>query len=207
MLGLDEDQLMRLLYLVALLAFVIAWRGYRRAGRGRDFLRLGVWVAIALLLVAIYAYRAPLLNFAAPILHELAPARVAEITSSEGERELAILRGPDGHFHADARANGATIRFLVDTGASATVLTMADAKRAGIDTDALSFDLPVETANGTAFSASATLDSLEIGPYRFSSVRVGIMPAAALKTSLLGMSTINRFAGWRIEGDRMVLTP
>jgi predicted aspartyl protease len=33
------------------------------------------------------------------------------------------------------------------------------------------------------------------------------MPETALDVNLLGMNTIERFAGWRIEGDRMILTP
>jgi predicted aspartyl protease len=36
---------------------------------------------------------------------------------------------------------------------------------------------------------------------------VAVMPEDALDTSLLGMSTIDRFAGWRIEGNEMVLVP
>ena len=99
------------------------------------------------------------------------------------------------------------MRFLVDTGASTTVLTFADAARSGIDVDALAFNRPVQTANGMAFYAGATLDSLAIGPYRLSDVPVGVMPEGAMDTSLLGMSTIDRFSSWRIEGDRMVLVP
>jgi aspartyl protease family protein len=158
-------------------------------------------------LVTAYAYRTPLMRFAQPVLQELAPSRVVEVTSADGTAELAIARSGDGHFHIDAEANGRPVSFLVDTGASTTVLTLADAAEAGINTAALQFNRPVTTANGIAMFASARLDSLEIGPYRLSDVRVGIMPEGALDTSLLGMSTINRFAGWRVEGDRMVLVP
>ena len=77
----------------------------------------------------------------------------------------------------------------------------------GIDTAALEFDRAVRTANGVGFSARATVRTLEIGPYRLSSVPVGVMREDALDTSLLGMNAINRFAGWRIEGDRMILVP
>jgi aspartyl protease family protein len=103
--------------------------------------------------------------------------------------------------------NDIPIRFLVDTGASSTVLTLADAGRSGLDTAALEFDRPVQTANGMAFYARATLPSLEIGPFRLSAVPIGVMPADTLSISLLGMSTINRFSSWRVEGDRMVLVP
>jgi aspartyl protease family protein len=206
MFGLDADQSVRFLYLVLLLVFLVGSAGFgvRRAGSLRQ---LAIWLLIAVGLVVAYAYRAPLMRFAAPVLQELDPSRVVEITGPDGAHELVIARGADGHFHLDAEANGAPVRFLVDTGASATVLTEADAERSGIDTLALTFDRPVQTANGVAYYARTTLDSLAIGPYRLSSVPVGVMPDSSLGTSLLGMNTIDRFASWRVEGNRMVLVP
>ena len=207
MFGLDNDQLMRLLYLVALLAFVLGGIGFRRGERGTALRSLSVWVLIVLGLVTAYAYRAPLLSFAEPVLRELDPSRAVQVVDGEGGSELVVRRGSDGHFSVDAAANGSEVRFLVDTGATLTVLTAPDALEAGIDISALAFDRPVQTANGIAFYARATLDSLELGPYRLTGVPVGIMPGEALSTSLLGMNVIDRFATWRIEGDRMVLVP
>ena len=208
MFGLNDDQWMRLVYLVALLAFVIVFglAGGRRLGRlhVRD---LAIWALIVLALVTVYAYRAPLLRFAEPVLAELNPSRAVAVTTEGGASELLIRRGPDGHFRVDADANGVAIRFLVDTGASSTVLTLADAERSGIEIAGLEFDRPVQTANGLAFYARASLRTLEIGPYRLTGLTVGVMPEDSLNTSLLGMNTINRFGSWRIEGDRMVLVP
>lgn len=210
MLGLDEDGTMRLIYLVVLLAFVLGWFSFRRGTRsivGFQVRHLAIWALIILGLVALYAYRAPLLSLAGPVLQELDPSRVVEVTNADGQTELVIARGMDGHFHLDAEANGAELRFLVDTGATGTVLTVSDAEESGIDTSSLDFNRPVETANGTAYYATGRLQSLEIGPWRLSDVAIGIMPDRQLGTSLLGMSTIDRFASVRIEGDRMVLVP
>ena len=208
MFGLDSDQTSRLVYLSALLALLAGSMVFGRSGRGGANIRhLAIWALVALGLVALYAYREPVLRFAAPVLAELNPSRVVEVTSPTGGRELIISRSDDGHFHVDAEVNGADARFLVDTGASTTVLTMADAARAGIDVDALAFNRPVHTANGVAYYASATLDSLKLGPYDLGSVNVGVMPEQAMDTSLLGMNTIDRFSSWRVEGNRMVLVP
>lgn len=207
MFGLDTDQTMRLLFLVLLLTFVVGSLGLRRGGWSAGFRNLLIWAAIAIALVAVYAYRAPLQRFAAPVLQELDPSRVVEVTDAGGGRELIVARGPDGHFRLDAEINGEPVRFLVDTGASSTVLTLRDAERSGIDTVGLAFDRPVETANGIAFFARARAGTMDIGPFRLNDMPVAIMPAEALNTSLLGMNTINRFAGWRIDGDRMVLVP
>ncbi len=207
MFGLGEEQSLRLLYLVLLLVFLVGTAGFGW-GRARTNIRhLAIWILVGVTLVTAYAYRAPLQRFAAPVLQELDPSRVVEVTSPDGARELAIARGRDGHFHLDAEANGTPVRFLVDTGASTTVLTQRDAERSGIDVASLEFNRPVQTANGIAFFARADLRTLEIGHYRLSAVPIGVMPQGTLETSLLGMSTINRFAGWRVEGDRMVLVP
>jgi aspartyl protease family protein len=206
MFGLDTDATMRLLYLALLLAFLAGTFGLRRRLLASSLGHLAIWAAIVVALVAVYAYREPLLRFADPVIGELMPSRAVRV-NSEGVEQLVVRRGDDGHFHLDAEVNGASIRFLVDTGASSTVLTSRDAERAGIDTAELSFTSPVETANGRAFYARARLDNLAIGPLTLSDVPVAVMPAGGLNISLLGMSTIDRFAAWRIEGDRMVLVP
>jgi aspartyl protease family protein len=205
--GLNNDDLVRLLYLVLLLLFVLG--GFRFRHRlGNGWLRnLAFWALLLVALVAAYAYREPLLRFAAPVLQELSPSRVVEVTSADGASELMIARSGDGHFHVEADVNGVQVRFLVDTGATATVLTLADAERVGIDTATLEFDRPVQTANGIAFYARAAVDALEIGPYRVSPLTVGVMPQGSIDTSLLGMNVIDSFSGWRIEGDRMMLVP
>ncbi len=207
MFGLNDDQSVRLVYLGVLLVILVGSIGFGRSRAGSKFRHLGIWVLIAAALVVVYAYRAPMLRLAAPVIQELAPSRVVEVSGPAGASELVITRALDGHFSVDAEANGVAVRFLVDTGASTTVLTMADAERAGIDVAALAFNRPVQTANGVAFYAGTSLDSLAIGPYRLASVPVGVMPEQAMDTSLLGMSTINRFSSWRIEGDKMVLVP
>jgi aspartyl protease family protein len=206
MFGLDQDQTLRLLYLVLLLCFIVVF-GARRRRLSASVQQLGIWFLIIAVVLVVYAYRGPILGFFDPVLRELFPSRVVEVVNLEGGRELVVGRGPDGHFHLDAQVNGVSVRFLVDTGATATVLSHADAERAGVHLDELQFDRPVMTANGLAYFARARLASLEIGPFRMSDVAVGVMPPDTLSVSLLGMSTINLFRGWRVEDDRLILSP
>ncbi len=207
MFGLNENDSLRLVYLTVLLVVLLGSVGLGHSRRAAKFRHLGIWVLIAAALVVVYANREPVLNLAKPVLAELTPSHVRETTDKTGSQELVVRRSNDGHFKVDAEVNGVPVRFLIDTGASTTVLTLEDARNAGIDTSALTFDRAVQTANGLAFFARAWLTSLAIGPYSLSSVPVGVMQAGALDTSLLGMSTINRFSSWRIEGDRMVFVP
>ena len=207
MFGLNDSEALRFVYLTVLLVMLIGSIGLGRTRAAAKFRYLGIWVLIAAALVVLYVYRAPVINVAMPVVRELTPSRVEPVFGPNGERQLIVRRSDDGHFKIDAEANGVPVRFLIDTGATTTVLTTADARRAGIDTSALSFDRAVQTANGLAFFARAELDSLAIGPYRLASVPIGVMPAGALDASLLGMNTIDRFSSWRVEGDNMVLVP
>jgi aspartyl protease family protein len=207
MFGLNDTDTLRFVFLAVLLVLLVGSIGLGRTRGAAKFRHLGIWILVAAALVIVYTYRGPVLDMAAPVLHELTPSHIVEVAGPNGEHQLVVRRSNDGHFKVDAEVNGVPVRFLIDTGATTTVLTAADAKRAGIDTSTLAFDRGVQTANGLAFFARTWLNSLTIGPYRLASVPVGVMPAGAMDTSLLGMSTINRFSSWRVEGDRMVLVP
>jgi len=204
--GLGEDETGRLLYLVALLLLVSAGVARYRGRWPKALSHLGIWLLIVLVLVAVYAYRQPLMQVAAPVLSELAPGRAIVVTAPDGARSLTVSRSRDGHFHLEGEVNGTSVDFLVDSGASVTTLAWHDAERAGLAVDGLRFDRMVQTASGTALAARARLDRLAIGPYLLSDVAVSVMPRGTLPMSLLGMNVLNSFAGWRVEGDRLVLT-
>lgn len=202
-----DDQTMRAIYLGALLAFLLVTFGWRRIGIGSAARSFAIWGLLILVMVVGYAYRTPIQSFFAPVLRELNPSRTVVVTSPAGEQEFSIQRGVDRHFHIEAKAGGAAIDFLVDTGATSTALTLKDAAAAGIEVETLRYDRPVQTANGMGFYARAELPSLEIGPFRIDNLAVAVMPPDAMNTSLLGLNVLDRFRSYRIEGDRMVLTP
>lgn len=159
------------------------------------------WTAVAALLVLGYSYRFELQDAWRRIAGEIAPDSVV----NAGPRSFAIRRANDGHFYIRAEVNGAPIRFLVDTGATKTVLGPKDAARAGIDPARLSFTEPARTANGIVWGAPVTLSRVTIGPVRFRDVKASVN-GVALSTSLLGISTLNLFKGWKEENDRLILS-
>jgi aspartyl protease family protein len=111
----------------------------------------------------------------------------------------------DGHFLARGLVNGTPVTMLVDTGASSTVLTANDARRAGIDIAALSFTVPITTANGPATAARATVREIRVGEIARHDMTVLVAGPAMLGQSLLGMSFINTLSGFDMRGDRLTL--
>jgi aspartyl protease family protein len=65
----------------------------------------------------------------------------------------------------------------------------------------LSFNVPVQTANGTAFAASVRLPSISVGPIVMEQVEALVAQPGALKESLLGMSFLRRLRSYEFSGD------
>jgi aspartyl protease family protein len=159
------------------------------------------WIAIGALLVLGYSYRFEFQNAWQRIAGEVVPAA----TTRTGPRSLTVRRADDGHFYIRGQVNGTSIRFLVDTGATTTVLGPRDAARIGIDPARLSFTQRFRTANGLVRGAPVTLPSLTIGPVRFQGVRASVNEVP-LGGPLLGISTLKLFKSWKVENDRLTLT-
>ena len=149
-----------------------------------------------------YAYRDDLSGVAARVFGELLPGQ-AIIDRSGGT--VTFRAGRDGHFQINAEVNGADVRLIFDTGASAVVLTTADAERAGIDTAGLRFSVPVSTANGTGRAALVRLDRIEVGGIVRQNVRAFVAEAHALDTSLLGMSFLETLTRYSVSASSLEL--
>jgi aspartyl protease family protein len=158
------------------------------------------WVVIALCLAAGYSYRAELREIGDRILSELVPGRAAQHGTS-----VEIVRGRSGDFQISMRVNDAFVPMILDTGASAVVLTQEAAKAAGLPLEILNYNVGLETANGRTRAASVVLDRLAVGSIVERGVPALIAQPGQLKTSLLGMSFLNRLQGWEVRGDRLMM--
>jgi len=98
--------------------------------------------------------------------------------------EVVLHRSSDGHYYADADVNGASVRFLVDTGSSTIALSEADAKKAGITVASGEFELIGEGASGMVRGKETTIDKLAIGGIEQQQVKAAVVEGAT--TSLLG---------------------
>jgi aspartyl protease family protein len=159
-----------------------------------------LWVAVGLLLVVGYSYRFELHGIVDRVLAELVPGHVV----SHG-RTVAVARTHAGDFALTAQINGARVAMILDTGASSVVLTREDAKAAGLPLEVLDYSVNIDTANGRTKAAPVRLERLAIGSLVELSVDALVAQPGQLKTSLLGMSFLNRLQSWQVSGDRLLL--
>jgi aspartyl protease family protein len=174
-------------------------------GRGGEALQAALaWLAIVAVLAVGYTYRYEFEAVGRRVFGNLVPSLGQEGVT--GSREVTIARGPGGTYAARVAVNGArAVPMLVDTGASALVLTDTDARRAGIRVDELDFSVPVQTANGQAMTASTTVESVSVGPITERNIRTLVARPGALSSSLLGHTFLDRLESYEVRGGRMVL--
>jgi aspartyl protease family protein len=159
-----------------------------------------LWIAIGLVLLVGYTYRFELREAADRVMAEIIPGHVV----AHG-RSVEVARAFNGDFDISARINGARVAMVLDTGASSVVLTRDDAKAAGLPLEVLSYTAIIDTANGRTHAAPVRLDRIAVGGLVERSVDALVAQPGQLKTSLLGMSFLNRLQSWEVRGDRLLL--
>jgi aspartyl protease family protein len=159
-----------------------------------------IWLVVASLLLLGYTYRFELRDVGERVLAELIPGRAA----TQG-RTVELARGPGGSFFVTVQINGARVSTVLDTGATAVVLTPEAAKAAGLPLEVLTYSVSVDTANGRARAAPVTLDRLSVGGIVERSVPALIAQPGQLRVNLLGMSFLNRLQSWEVRGDKLIL--
>jgi aspartyl protease family protein len=162
----------------------------------------GVSAAASAETVVVIAQRAPAYRAA----RAQAQAPVSVQPAEPAASAATIAKAGDGHYWADAQVNGAPVRFLVDTGATAVALTPEDARRLGLSLSNLKFGYKVVTANGEARAAAVKLASVTVGGARLDNVDALVVDRG-LDTSLLGMSYLGRLASFEATREALILRP
>lgn len=183
----------RLIYLGLLAAAVGGWAMVEMRGRLSQSLRyLLIWAFVAIGLIAGYGLWADVQR---GLIGGQAVAKGGTIT---------LPRAADGHFYVDLVVEGRTVTFLVDTGASAMVLTKADVTKLGIDPEALDFGGQAQTANGVVRTAAITLREVALGPHIDRDFPADVNDGD-LDISLLGMTYLSLYR-FSVVGDQMELS-
>ncbi len=119
-----------------------------------------------------------------------------------GGSRVVLTAGPGGHFTSEGRINGRLVQFMVDTGATAVSMGVAEAERIGLRYQN-GTRVQMSTANGVVQAWQMTLDSVRLGDVSVAGVDAIISPVS-MPYVLLGNSFLNRFQMNRTN-DQMVL--
>ncbi|UXN73353.1 TIGR02281 family clan AA aspartic protease [Devosia sp. A8/3-2] len=200
--GLSQEQTARLVPLVVILIVIAAGAFSRRRKFSELFGGVLLWAGIFGVAMLTYAYRDELTSMAGRVAGNCDRAWRWWMPSAARRHSGAALAGIS---EIAATINGHRTPMIFDTGASAVVLTLADAREAGIDTANLRFTIPVSTANGMGRAARVKLDQLEVGGIVRKGVVAFVTEEAALETSLLGMTFLETLSRYSVTQNSLEL--
>ena len=195
------DQTGSLIYAVLLLVLVGSSLLARRLPLGETLKMVLTWALIFAALFVLFTFRSDL-----KIVWDRVAVEIGLENATQKDGTLRVPRDASGHFSVTARVNGHDIRFMIDSGATTTSMSLADAHAAAVDVSEAGFPVIVETANGTAEMRRARVSRLSVGPIQREDVAILVSDTLG-DTNLLGMNFLNTLTGWRVEGDTLVLNP
>ena len=189
----NTDQTADLIYLsllggVLLLSYVLA----SRTNLAKSAQQAGIWVLIFMGAIAVIGMWTEI------------EATITPQQTVISDQVVSLPRAIDGHYYITLDVNEVPVRFMVDTGATAIVLTHEDAERIGIDIDELIYLGRASTANGEVSTAPVRLDSMTLGGSTDLRVRA-VVNGGEMEKSLLGMSYLNRFESITIRNGELIL--
>lgn len=116
------------------------------------------------------------------------------------DHNVVLKKNRQGHFTGTALINGVPVSFMIDTGATETVIPVAFANQAHLPVGGIG---RTHTANGIAPIVRTEIKSLTIGKPTVRNVEGNIN--YTLDEALIGMSTLKMFTV-TMSGDTMTLT-
>ena len=122
--------------------------------------------------------------------------------SSSSSNKIVLMAGSGGHFLSQGTINGRAVQFMVDTGASAVGLSVAEAERAGVNYKA-GQEVRMQTANGMVPGWLVKLASVRVGDVELHEVDA-VVGLQSMPYVLLGNSFLARFQ-MRRDNEQMVL--
>ena len=133
----------------------------------------------------------------ADLTGDAAPSVVGETT--------VIRRAPDGHYWVDAEVNGQSMRFLIDSGATSSILSDTAASALGLNGKDGS-SVMIETANGVINGWPVEVPLVRVGTIEVRPLEMMVTDGGG-DTNILGMNWLNRLGSWKVEQGVMTITP
>ena len=122
-----------------------------------------------------------------------------------GVRAALVPMSRQGHFTADFRINGRSVRGLIDTGATYVAINKSTARQLGVSLTQSDFKYQVQTANGKTGAARVNLARMEIGAISVEDVEAFVLEDKALSSTLIGMSFMSKLQSYRVKNSSMEL--
>ncbi|WP_022683172.1 retropepsin-like aspartic protease family protein [Sphingobium bisphenolivorans] len=210
----DTDQAMSGIWYVLALVLVGSALIARRRPLGGILRMAGLWIFIFAVLLMLFkaGERAGLFSSRMQGEHEASISRKGRgdahpelpVARTEGQA-LRVPINSDGHYWVEGMVNGTPVRFLIDSGASVTALSVDSARQAGLNVDP-GRGVSMLTANGKIQAQRSTIATLTIGPIRSSDLDI-VVSSAFGDVNVIGMNMLSRLKSWGVQNGEMVLTP
>lgn len=197
-----EDQNLNLVFAVGALVLVASALFSRRIGFGEIVRTALAWVAIFVIFIVGFSYQDEILAVWNRVSGEVTGTNEQAIVGNS----LRIRQSPDGHFWVDAKVNAQSVRFLIDSGATTTAMTLRTAQSAGVDISDSPFPVVLSTANGSVAAQRGTIQSLQIGPMEALDLPVVVAEEFG-DSNVIGMNFLSQLKSWRVEGNEMIFEP
>lgn len=198
----SEDDNISLVYAIGALVLVVSALFSRRLGFAELFRSLLYWVAIFAVFIVAFSFRDEFSAVWQRVSAEMTGSSAQKVVGSS----LVIKRSDDGHYWVDAMMNGEPTRFLIDSGATTTGISLRSAKAANVEIDTSGFPVVLSTANGTLEAQRGLVSKLQIGPISATALHVTVADEFG-DTNVIGMNFLSQLRSWRVEGDKMILEP
>jgi aspartyl protease family protein len=200
---LDSDTVIPILVFCLLLAWYLPAVVGKYRGNSSHALRHGaIWLGLIVMLVGGYAFRPELITIKDRIAGVLMPGRAIDVG---GDMIVIYKRADEAHFNIKSYVNNQSAEFVLDTGASAVVLTHGTAQRLGLLPTEGGYTQTVSTANGMTKVAPIRIDELRIGSIIIKDIKASVAQPDELDVNLLGMSFLSRLKGYAVEADQLTL--
>ena len=129
-------------------------------------------------------------------------ASVAGGSALANNSPVSLYADQAGHFFGNLSINGASLKYVVDTGATTVALNSGDAKFAKIDYEK-GERITMSTANGEVSAYLVKLNTLKIGSIILNNVAATVNEGGSPPVVLLGMTALNHLD---MKRDNSIMT-
>ena len=197
----DGDDALSFIYLIGCLVLVVSAFTVRRIPMAQGLKMFFAWLLIFLAAFVAFTVKDDFLALWKRVTQEA----TGQPEMVQAGRELRVRQSEDGHFWVTGKLNGEEVRFLVDSGATTTSISVETAHKAGIEPGS-GTPAMVDTANGRIQVRRGRAETLEVGEIERRDVQVHISEAFG-PMNVLGMNFLSSLSGWGVEGQWLILKP